>query len=268
MHRMSQLSSLESVENDFQSFLLTGNADIERRVVGTARVPIATRLAIYGNAYRSRLAETLEIHYPALAAFLGAQEFDALCSAYIDAHDSTFASIRFYGGELAAFISAHLQHQSAPLLAELAQWEWAMNAVFDAADAEPVEVQALAEVAPEAWAGLTFELHPSLRRLDFEWNAPQLWKAVTGATAAPDAAKVHEAVAWLLWRRDLQIYFRPLDRAEAQALDAVGNGQSFGELCVALCADTSDTEAPAIAAGYLRGWVESGMIIGTRPGEE
>jgi len=262
------MSGLESVENDFQSFLLRGRADIETRVVGTARVPIATRLAIYGNAYRSRLAETLQNHYPALAALLGAQEFAALCSAYIEAHDSTFASIRFYGGELATFVSAGLKHESVPLLAELAQWEWAMNAVFDAADAEPIGVQALAAVAPEAWGGLKFELHPSLRRLDLGWNAPQLWKALTGATPAPEAAKADEVVAWLLWRRELQIYFRPLPAAEAQALDAAGNGQNFGELCVALCATLSEAEAPAAAAGYLRGWVESGMIIGTRAGEE
>jgi hypothetical protein len=265
---MSRMSGLESVENDFQSFLLTGRADIEGRVVGTARVPVATRLAIYGNAYRSRLAETLQNHYPALAARLGVQEFDALCSAYVDAHDSTFASIRFYGGDLAGFVSANLKHESAPLLAELARWEWAMNAVFDAADAEPIEVQTLAEVAPEAWAGLRFELHPSLRRLDLDWNAPQLWKALTGETPAPKAARQQEAVAWLLWRRDLQIYFRPLVAPEAQALDAVRNGQSFGEICVALCAISSEAQAPAIAAGYLRGWVESGMIISTCASEE
>ena len=262
------MSALQSVENDFQSFLLAGRTDIETRVVGTARVPIETRLAIYGNAYRSRLAETLQSHYPALAASLGAQEFDALCSAYISAHDSTFASIRFYGGELAALVCEHLQHESAPLLAELARWEWAMNAVFDAADAEPIEVQALADVAPEAWAGLRFELHPSLRRLDLYWNAPQLWKALTGDMPAPEATKQDEAVAWLLWRHDLQIYFRPLPQAEAQALDAAGAGQSFGELCEALCATSSEVEAPATAAGYLRGWVESGMIISTRTSEE
>jgi hypothetical protein len=265
---VKQMSGLESVENDFQSFLLTGRPEIERRVVGTARVPVATRLAIYGNAYRARLAETLQSHYPALAAFLGAQEFDALCSAYIDAHDSTFASIRFYGGELAAFVSGHLKHESAPLLAELARWEWAMNAVFDAADAEPIEVQALAEVAAEAWAELRFELHPSLHRLDLDWNAPQFWKALTGDTPAPEAAKENESVAWLLWRCGLQIYFRPLAAVEAQALDAVANGQSFGALCESLCAASSEAEAPTTAAAYLRGWVESGMIISTRTSEE
>jgi hypothetical protein len=262
------MSALYSLENDFQSFLLTGTADIEKRVVGTARVPIATRLAIYGNAYRSRLAETLEAHYPALAALLGAADFDHLCSAYIDAHDSHFTSIRFYGGDLGVFLATQQDYESTAVLAELARWEWAMTEVFDAADAAPIDVQALARVAPTEWAALEFDLHPSLRRLDLHWNAPALWKALTDAQPPPETASQDAPVAWLLWRRELQIYFRPLTAPEAQALDAVRAGQSFGALCVALCTSGSEAQAPARAAGYLREWVESGMIVGTRACEE
>ena len=170
---------LESLEHDFQSFLLTGDADIERRVVGTARVPVATRLAIYGNAYRARLAETLEAHYPALLALLGAAAFDQVCSAYIDAYDSHFASIRYYGAELAAFLKTHPDYAATPVVGELARFEWAMTEVFDAADAAPIDAQALGKVASQDWAGLMFELHPSLRCLDLYWNAPPLWKALT-----------------------------------------------------------------------------------------
>jgi hypothetical protein len=262
------VSVLESLENEFQSFLLTGRAGIEQRVVGTERVPIATRLAIYGNAYRARLAETLEAHYPALLALLGAQGFNNLCSAYIDVHDSNFASIRYYGGELAALLASDADYTATPVLAELARWEWAMTEVFDAADAVPLEVQALAEVAPMDWARLTFEMHPSLRRLDLNWNAPELWKALTAERPPPAAACADAAALWLLWRRELQIYFRPLAPPEAEALDMVRGGQSFGALCEALCASCSEQAAPARAAGYLREWVESGMIVGTRASEE
>jgi hypothetical protein len=262
------MTGFETLENDFQSFLLTGTAGIEKRIVGTARVPIATRLAIYGNAYRSRLAETLAAHYPALVALMGAADFDKLCGAYIDVHESHFASIRYYGGELATFLATHAHLKSKPALSELARWEWAMTEVFDAADAAPIDAQALGEVAPEAWAALKFDLHPSLRRLDLHWNAPPLWKALTDNRSAPEAASQHDALAWLLWRRELQIYFRPLARAEAQALDAARAGQSFGALCVLLCASFGEDEAPARAAGYLREWVESGLIVGTSCREE
>jgi hypothetical protein len=253
---------LEGIENDFQSFLLTGSPDIEKRVVGTQRVPIATRLAIYGDGYRSRLIETLQSHYPALLALLGEESFDALGHAYVRAHDSRFRSIRFYGGELDALLAALPDYASKPWLAELARFEWAMNAVFDAADAVSIEVQALAQVPPESWAGLGFDLNPAVRRVDLAWNAPALWRALTDGEPPPAPAAHERPIPWLLWRKDLQIFFRQLTALEAEALDAVRQGRSFGGVCVALCAALDEEQAPGRAAAFLREWVESGMVVG------
>jgi len=262
------VAHLEATENDFQSFLLTGSADIDKRVVGTERVPIATRLAIYGNAYRARLIETLETHYPATLALVGEEQFAALGRAYVQEHASRVASIRFYGGELGDFLAVHVDFASRPWLCELARFEWAMNGVFDAADAVPIDVTALARIAPENWAALGFDLHPAVRRLDLVWNAPALWRALTsGGPRLPPEAQAHP-VPWLLWRRELQIYFRPLTGLEAEALDAVRRGRSFGGVCVALSAALDEAQAPGRAAAFLREWVESGMIVGTHAGEE
>jgi hypothetical protein len=263
------LAHLEGLENDFQSFLLTGSAaEIEERVIGTQRVPIATRLAIYGDGYRSRLIETLQSHYPALLALLGEEAFEALGQAYVQAHDSSFRSIRFYGGELDALLAVLPDYAAKPWLAELAHFEWAMNAVFDAADASPVEVQALAQVPPENWAGLGFDLHPAVRRLDLMWNAPALWRALTDGLPPPAPAAREQPIPWLLWRKDLQIFYRQLTALEAEALDAVRHGRSFGELCDAMCAALDAEQAPGRAAAFLREWVESGMIVGMHACEE
>jgi hypothetical protein len=261
------MGRLESLENDFQSFLLTGAEGIKKRVVGTQRVPIGTRLAIYGDGYRSRLIEALEAQYPALVALLGKEDFANLGDAYVQTHDSNFASIRFYGGGMGAFLATHPAHESMPMLAELARWEWAMTEVFDAADAACIDVPTLGQIAPEDWAELRFDLHPALRRLDLLWNTPTLWKALTASAPQPAPSAQAAPVAWLLWRRELQIFFRPLAAQEAQAFDAVHMGASFGELCVGLCASLSEEEAPGRAAAFLREWVESGLIVGTRAHE-
>jgi hypothetical protein len=261
------MAGLASLEDDFQRFLLSGADGIQMRVIGTKKVPIDTRLTIYGDGYRARLIEALEAHYPALLALLGKEEFANLGDAYVRAHDSNFASIRFYGGTLAAFLTTHAEHRSTPLRAELARWEWAMSDVFDAADAACIDVAALGRIAPHDWAELKFELHPAMRRVDLNWNVPSFWKALTQGEPPPAPAATAAPVAWLLWRQELQIFFRPLSNPEAQALEAVRCGASFGELCVALCATCSDEEAPARAAGFLREWVESGLVVGTQARE-
>jgi hypothetical protein len=274
------VSQLRDIQGALQRFLLTGSEDIHTHVVGTERVPVATRLGIYGDAYRSRLIEALETSFPVLAALLGDGDFHELASRYVSSYESTFFSIRYYGDRLAEFLATDDEYANAPLLAELARWEWAMADAFDAADAEPVDASVFAEVAPDAWAELHFVWSPSVQVLELEWNVPAIWKAVTeGSGAVAETADTGEGTSaatveppepelapasWLIWRQALQIYFRPLSAEEAAAIAASRAGQSFGELCVALCEHLEESDASRHAAGFLRGWVESGLITQLR----
>jgi hypothetical protein len=256
------VTALAQLQQQFQHYLLRGEAAaLEPQVLGTARVPVATRLAIYGGAYRSRLADALGANYPALATLIGETDFDTLAEAYIGTHDSPYFSIRYYGDDLAQFLATHEDYTSAPVLAELARWEWAMTGVFDAADATALDPQALAQLPPAAWAQARFTWHPSVTRLDLMWNVPQLWQALTDATPRPTLELASEAVPWLLWREELTTYFRSLGRTEAAALDAARSGWPFGELCELLCEEVGAEAAAAQAATLLRGWIGAGLIV-------
>jgi hypothetical protein len=254
------VSRLPDIQEAFQRFLLAGDSEINACVVGTERVPVETRLGIYGDGYRSRLIEALETSFPVLANLLG-DDFQTLAAQYVNAYESTFFSIRYYGDQLADFLAGDAEYSKAPLLAELARWEWAMAAAFDAADAEPIDISAFAQLAPEDWAELRFEWSPAVQVVELEWNVPQLWKAVTEETERPEPSLSPQLGSYLIWRRELQIYFRPLAQQEAAVIAAARAGHSFGELCVLLCEHLDESEASLHAAGYLRGWVESGLIV-------
>ncbi|HET9330699.1 MAG TPA: DNA-binding domain-containing protein, partial [Steroidobacteraceae bacterium] len=88
------MSALAQLQGEFQDYLLRGASAVEAQVLGSARVPVATRLGIYAGAYRSRLADALAANYPALAKLLGAADFATLAMDYVRAHDSPFFSIR------------------------------------------------------------------------------------------------------------------------------------------------------------------------------
>jgi hypothetical protein len=270
------MSRLLKIQEAFQRFLLGGDPTIGSHVVGTQRVPVETRLGIYGNGYRLRLIEALQKSFPVLAQLLD-EKFEALAASYVEAHESPFFNIRWYGDRMAEFLAADAEYSKVPILAEMARWEWAMDAVFDAADAEPIDASAFAGIPPEDWAGLQFDWSPAVQVLELEWNVPQLWKAVMEGSDQPEPAL--EPSSYLIWRRELQIFFRPLGKEEAAAVTAVrgghrGAGRSFGELCVLLCEHLDESEAmepemavePAVAsqhaAAFLRGWVESGLLVG------
>jgi hypothetical protein len=255
------VSELARVQQEFQAYLLRGTRAIDSLVIGSARVPIETRLGIYAGAYGSRLIDALAASYPALAALLGEEDFQALGARYVRAHDSRHFSIRNYGDALETFLAEHADYAEVPLLAELARWEWTLCAVFDAADAKPLAAAALARVAPADWARLRFSWHPSLTRLALRWNVPQLWKALLEKATRPELVVVAEPVEWLLWRQDLRSCYRSLEPGEAAALDAAVAGQSFGELCELLATLYGAERAPGEAAALLAGWVAAGLIV-------
>lgn len=256
------MTSLPQIQHDFQQYMLRGETAIEAHVVGTSRLTVATRLGIYGGGYGARLTEALQSNFPMLAQLLGESDFETLAAEYVRSHDSTFASIRYYGARMAEFLAREPAYAAAPILAEFARWEWAIAGIFDAADAVPVDVNVMATLAPQRWAGLKIAFHPAIERVELAWNVPPIWKALSQDLEPPSAELVDPPEQWLLWRRDLEVYFRSLTAAETTALDAARGGASFGEICTALCNCVTEAEAPAQAAGFLREWLQSGLITG------
>jgi hypothetical protein len=256
------MPSLPQTQHDFQQYVLRGETAIETHVVGTSRLSVATRLGIYGGGYGARLTEALQANFPMLAKLLGESDFATLAAEYIRSHDSTFASIRYYGAQLAVFLAREPAYAAAPILAEFARWEWAIAGIFDAADAVPVEVSVMATLAPERWAGLKLAFHPAIECMELTWNVAPIWKALSQDLEPPSLELADPPEQWLLWRRDLEVYFRSLTAAETAALDAARGGASFGEICAALSDRVTEAQAPAQAAGFLREWLQSGLITG------
>jgi hypothetical protein len=254
------VSALAQLQRDMQHHVLNGDAAIADAVNGTAAVPAATRLAVYSNAYRIRLAEALADTLSNLHTFLGEEEFGAVAARYIDEHPSRFASIRWFGDRLAEELQR--SHSGQPWVAELARWEWALAASFDAQDAATIGIEALASIAPDDWGELSLEFHPSVQQLELQTNAPALFKALAEGQSPPQPAILEQPQSWLLWRQDLKTQYRSLEPAETAALTLVRGGGSFGEMCEALCEWHEADEVPLVAAGMLKRWIVETQLIG------
>ncbi len=222
------------------------------------------RLDIYRRAYVLRLIDALADSYAMLKRALGDEDFEELGSRYVAAHPSVHRSIRWYGAELAQFLERTAPYREHPALAELALFEWTLAGVFDAPDAEPIGRAALKQVAPEDWAALRFEFHPSMRRLELAWNTVVAWRALSEDQAPPAPGLLDAPTPWLLWRREikgeLKNYFRSLDPLEAQALEMARNGASFAEVCAAMSPALADEEIPLRAATFIGTWADSGLL--------
>ena len=254
------MTTLLNIEDKFQNYLLHSSQDIFHHIIGTTKVPADIRLAIYGNGYQARLHEALVASYPILERYLGSDPFEELCYAFIDHYPSPYRSIRWFGDKMAEYISLHSQYKEYLYLSELAEFEWAMALVFDAADSSIIQLEDMQHIAPNAWEGMRLSVHPSIHRLSLAWNVVQIWQAITDDAPLCEPLQSPSKVVWILWRKDLISQFSSLAEDEAWAIDAIINGLTFGDVCEGLCRWVEEEEAGMRAASLLKGWITAGLI--------
>jgi hypothetical protein len=199
-----------------QDYVLRESSRPVAGVVGTRAVSRGKRLGIYRDAYFLRLYEVLSSSYPGLKTLLG-DRFDELIAVYTAQHRSNHFSIRYYGRGLSKLLSTDRRFKTEPALAEVAAWEWAMAHAFDAADAERIDMAALAAMPSELWAGVTFRFHSSIGALETRWNSVALWKAANRGETPPVPARNPGVDHWVVWRRALEVLFEKIDRPERDA---------------------------------------------------
>ena len=139
------MNHLVQLQSDFQAYLFDSDkgAAFKSQIIDDKKVGATKRLSIYYDAYRLRIIEALSNGYPNLKNLLGDDLFDQTARAYIDLHPSTYRNMRWYGGEMSAYLSKTLpQH---PIAAEMAAFEWALGLAFDAEDAPILNLQELAQ---------------------------------------------------------------------------------------------------------------------------
>jgi len=227
----------------------------------TKKADRTTLLDVYRDGYALRLIEVLTNDYPGLMAMAGPADFDQLARAYIAAHPSRHASVRWFGQHLADFIAATPPYNRSPAAAEMARFEWLLGEAFDAPDLVPVTAAALMALPPEAWETLRFWPLPSLRRSVFAFEVAQAWQRREEVEAGNlEVAPAAQPAPWMIWRPERVSNFRSLEADEAAMLEALAAGRPFPELCEAIAADVGEDQAAARAAGLLRAWVEEGVI--------
>lgn len=258
---MNQLSKLQ---HTFQDCVLESAKPASTAWISAAgRAAPETQLSIYSHAYRARLKEVLASDFSAVLMALGDDHFDQLTDDYIETTPSHYFSLRDFGRRFPDFVlnlvSKNESYLGMQWLYELAIFEWALGQAFDAADTTLFSEQDMAAIAPEAWPELRFNLHPSVQRLDFNWNTVELWHALTGDNPEHIVAEQDHS-AWIIWRHQLTTRFRSLENDELLALNKLLEGGSFNDICETLIQVMDENEIPLRVATLLKSWIAHGLI--------
>jgi len=264
------MNQLAKLQHTFQNSVLAPGTSISTAwISASGRATAETQLSIYSYAYKARLKEVLANDYPVILMAIGDDDFNQLTELYIEEYPSYYFSLRDFGAHLAVFISRLIQQPGKqsikrqkilPWLYELALFEWSLGQAFDAKDAGLFSEQDMSSIPAEAWPELKFTLHPSVQRLDFEWNIVEIWQALTSEIPAHVNSVRGESSPWLIWREQLITRFRSMKADEAIAFGQLEKGHNFNEICEALTTIINENEVPMHAASLLKGWITQGLI--------
>lgn len=251
------MNATQALQTDFQNFILGQRdaASMHAHLADTPGLGRDARLDIYYQAYRLRLRDALSEAYSKTHSYLGDELFYQACAAYIDARPSSFRNLRWFGDQF----FGQLRHQFVghQQVTELAQFEWALGTAFDAPDHPILSLTDLATVSD--WEKVGLQTSGSLQFIEMRWNSVAIWLALNEEQTPPTPESTEQAVTWIVWRKQLQAHFRSVEKAEAEALQRLANGQRFAEVCE-YTAEHHPQNADDIG-GWLQTWVRDEMLV-------
>ena len=259
---------LAALQEMFQRALLEGDPAILETIVKSSKEQREVLLGVYANAYAGRLIDVLKTNFEKVATLLGQAEMDRLGRDYVRAYPSPFRNARWFGSHWPEFLAGALPPPQARLLSDLATLERALNDVFDAADATPLQIADLAVLTPADWPGVVFSPLTATRRITLSSNAAAVWRALNAGTATPRAELCHEPQRILTYRHDGNAHFRELGYEEGMMWDEMTKGLSFSSLCEMVSMQGGEDGAAARAAGYLPSWITAQMLAGPEEGRD
>ena len=209
--------------------------------------------AVYRNNVAVGLTKALEARYPVTRRLVGDGFFRAMAGAYIAGHKPQNAVLIHYGADFPAFVAGFAPAAGLVYLPDVATLENAWLEAYHAAEAEPLALAALAEVAPERLESLRFVMHPAARLLRLAEPAASIWAAHQGEgePAAPEVWAPEDA---LVTRPHADVRVRILPPRGFDLLAALAKGAPLGEAAAPLMAAGEDPGA------HLVGLIEAGAF--------
>ncbi|WP_420141963.1 DNA-binding domain-containing protein [Sphingomonas sp.] len=249
--------TLLSFQRDMREWLTREDADSAARI-GDAAAP---GLRVHQNNYRAQLMACLEASFPKTLAWIGHEAFRAAAAAHIDAVPPSSWTLDAYARDFPATLARSLDGETE--VAELALLELSLEEVFVSMDSVPLTV---AEMGAIDWDHAVLRLTPAMDLLPLRTNAADIWTALAMEETPPAVRALEEPSAVLVWRQGHQSRFRAIDQIELQSLVRVRAGVGFATLCADLAEAFDESQAAAMAGGWLGRWISDGLIVGVEDG--
>ncbi|HKU07622.1 MAG TPA: DNA-binding domain-containing protein [Bradyrhizobium sp.] len=246
----------------FASALLDPARTAPSGVTGPGGKAAGRRYDVYRNNVMVSLIDALASIYPAVQRITGPDFFRAMARFHIRETPPVSPLLFEYGHDFPVFIEGYAYAQSMPWLSDVARIERAWLDAYHAADAAPLPAAALAHIASEQLAGLTFTAHPAARIVRSHFSAVTIFAAnrESGPAVRIDASASEDA---LITRPEFAVVVRRMRSGGAIFAASLISGHPLGVATAAALDDTPDFDI----ASNIAGLIEAGAFTSVNSGD-
>lgn len=221
----------------------------------------SARIAIYRNNIFGNYRNTLRAVYPVILGLVGEPFFNRAADTYVSRYPSRSGDLNDFGGELGDFLAQWPPSAQLVYLADVAKLEWAMESAFHAADAAPLDLQALAIVPPEVFSTLRFDLHPASRIVWSPYPILRIWQVNQPGFDGDQSVQLDAGGdSLLVIRRGSGVELERLSPGELVLLRALAEGMSLA----AAHTRALQAEPELDLSAFLQHHVLGGTLVASR----
>jgi len=239
---------LAQLQAAYRDYLLTGDsAKLAPAIVADA-FDAAERLAIYRNNFLISLGEALKVNFPVTLQLLGGDFFEQAARRFILAHPPEQPCLFEYGAGFPDYLRDLPQLDAMPYVAEMARFEFARIAAYNAPTESYLSADRLAGLSPEQLEAIPIRLARHVQIVSVRAPVLELWQA--HQKPEPDlagldmTARPHDLLAC---RPDRLLVARELEAPAAQFLAAARSDTRLGQ-AAARCGAANDAALSRIIA--------------------
>ncbi|MEL6608262.1 MAG: DNA-binding domain-containing protein [Pseudomonadota bacterium] len=151
--------------------------------------PAGKRFAVYRNNVAVSLTEALITAFPSIHALVGDQFFRAMAGVFLRQHPPSSPMMMHYGADMPGFLAGFEPVAHLPYLPDVARIDLGLRHAYHAADATPIDPQALGRIAPEHLGDTLLALAPATQVVTSPYAIHDIWQMHRGGPKPGQAAQ-------------------------------------------------------------------------------
>jgi hypothetical protein len=222
--------TLAQLQAAYREYLLSGDDTALAPMIVADAFDAAERLAIHRSNFLISLCAALKASFPVTRQLVGSGFFEQAAQRFVLAHPPERPCLFEYGDAFPAYLQRLPQLAALPYVAEVARFEFARIAAYNAPAEPHLSADAFAGRSPGQLQALPIRLARHARVIAVEAPVLELWRR--HQDAEPDLAAIdmtQRAHALLVCRPDRTLAVRELDAAGARFLAAADAGANLGD---------------------------------------